>query len=90
MDILLARSLVWDALRRSVPHEDLIEDEHITLYDIGLSTPVHRDYFKETLVQLILDAGYNVDPDRIPTSASDTPIRIMSELPGHSTKDNEA
>lgn len=89
MDELLARSLVWDALRAAVSHTDLVEDEHITLYDIGLSTPGQLDYFKTLLVRNIIEAGYKINPDLIPIGRNDTPIRIMSELPGYSTKGNK-
>jgi hypothetical protein len=89
MDLILARRLVWDALRLSVPRGVLSEDENVTLSDLGLATPDRRDAFKSALVNLILKAGYKIDPDVIPASADDTPIRIMLELPGQSTKDND-
>lgn len=89
MDSDLARSLVWDALRVCLPDKDLVEDEHITLKDHGLTTPEQRDYFKTTLVRYIVEAGYEIDPDTIPTNSRDTPIRIVAELPGNSTKGNK-
>jgi hypothetical protein len=89
MDLLLARRIVWDALRTAVSHTDLLEDEHVSLFDIGLSTPEHREYFRTLVVGKIHAAGYTIDPANIPTGADDTPRRIMMELPGQSTKGNK-
>jgi hypothetical protein len=89
MDSDFARSLVWDALRVCLPDTDLPEGEHTTLEEIGLETRQQRDHFKTTLVRSMMAAGYEIDPNSIPTGARDTPIRIMSVLPGESTKGNK-
>lgn len=89
MDLSLARSLVWNALRAAISQPDLIEDEDVTLYNIGLWTEQRRNYFKSLLVQSIHEAGYEINPDMIPTDADDTPRRIVMELPGESTKGNK-
>lgn len=89
MDLLLAQRLVWDALRTAVSRPDLIYDQDVTLYNIGLWTEQHRKHFRGLLVQRILEAGYEINPEVIPADPDDTPGRIMMVLPGESTKGNK-
>ena len=89
MDLELAQRLVWEAVRSVVSQPDLIEDEGVTLYNIGLFTQNDREHFKGLLVRGIREAGYEINPKMIPADADDTPGRIIMVLPGESTKGNK-
>jgi hypothetical protein len=90
MEIWLARKLVAEAIRIVLSSSDfdpeLLEQDYVTLEEIGLATHEHRDTFKAVLVERIRQEGYHIDPIHIPRARQDTILRVASALPGHSTK----
>ena len=90
MEFWLARKLVLDAIRIVLAYSDfdpeLLENENLTLEEIGLATHEHRDNFTTVLVERVRQEGYDIDPTNIPRARHDTILRVASLLPGHSTK----
>lgn len=87
MDLLLAETLVRDALSTVLPGIPLL-DGNATLVDIGLSTSEERLRFKRVLVARVEEEGYQIDPVYIQCRPGDTPRIVAQILPGHSTKGN--
>jgi hypothetical protein len=87
MDLLLAETLVRDALSTVLPEIPLL-DGNATLVDIGLSTSEERLRFNRVLVARVEEEGYQIDPVYIQCRPDDTPRIVAQILPGHSTKGN--
>lgn len=90
MELWLARKLVSEAVRIVLEYSDfdpeLLDNDHLTLEEIGLATHEHRDNFRAVLVEQIRQQGYSIDPTDIPRARHDTLIRVAASLSGQSTK----